>query len=39
MTSSSMCTACMENEFFSYRRDGITGRMAAFICNNKKNHL
>jgi YfiH family protein len=26
-----MCTACHAEHFYSYRRDGITGRMAAFI--------
>ncbi len=26
-----MCTACHSEHFYSYRRDGITGRMAAFI--------
>ncbi|MGI6450342.1 MAG: peptidoglycan editing factor PgeF [Desulfitobacteriia bacterium] len=26
-----LCTACRPDSFYSYRRDGITGRMAAFI--------
>jgi hypothetical protein len=26
-----MCTSCHPGEFFSYRREGITGRMAAYI--------
>lgn len=26
-----ICTACHADSFYSYRRDGITGRMAAFI--------
>lgn len=28
---SSLCTACHPDRFYSYRRDGLTGRMAAFI--------
>lgn len=27
-----LCTVCDETHFFSYRRDGITGRMASVIC-------
>jgi polyphenol oxidase len=26
-----MCTACHEDRFFSYRRDGVTGRQAAIV--------
>lgn len=29
------CTFCDESRFYSFRRDGTTGRMAALICLNK----
>jgi len=31
-----LCTACQADHFYSYRRDGITGRMAALIIKEKK---
>ncbi|KUO60719.1 MAG: hypothetical protein APF84_16055 [Gracilibacter sp. BRH_c7a] len=33
---SDLCTACNPNLFFSYRRDGLTGRMGAFIRKRKE---
>lgn len=34
--SSELCTACNPSLFYSYRRDGLTGRMAAFIIKEKR---
>ncbi len=31
-----LCTVCDEARFFSFRRDGVTGRMAALICLNDR---
>ncbi|UWG96116.1 peptidoglycan editing factor PgeF [Dehalobacter sp. DCM] len=31
ITTAYLCTSCHSEDFFSYRREGITGRMAAFI--------
>ncbi|MGM0633486.1 MAG: peptidoglycan editing factor PgeF [Pseudomonadota bacterium] len=31
-----LCTVCDETRFFSFRRDGVTGRMAALICLNNR---
>lgn len=31
----SQCTACCSDSYFSYRRDGITGRMAALIVKSR----
>ncbi len=33
---SSLCTACEAEDFFSYRRDGATGRMAAILTIQKQ---
>jgi hypothetical protein len=29
--ASGLCTACHPDRFFSYRREGVTGRMGALI--------
>lgn len=31
VTDGRLCTSCLGNKFFSYRRDGVTGRMASVI--------
>lgn len=33
---SDLCTCCHPDLFFSHRRDGLTGRMAGFICKKEK---